>query len=171
MGKMPERFSRAGSRSKPEFFKDGNKLDWPKPRVSRQSRRDVKATRSLQVGVHYSCFLWVVIVIIHFYRISSRQRITSIDTSLIWYKSSQRSILHSDYQSEKRYGTLTLNWKYRWSLINERIACARALYHLHLILFYQGPRTHRIVIFNQFFSFHMGTSFLDLKRKPKRSWI
>ncbi|TFK50088.1 kinase-like protein [Heliocybe sulcata] len=48
MGKMPDRFARAGARSKPEFFKDGVKLDWPKAKASRQSRKDVRACRSLQ---------------------------------------------------------------------------------------------------------------------------
>jgi len=47
MGKMPDRFSRAGARSKPEFFKEGGKLDWPKPKASRQSKKDVRACRSL----------------------------------------------------------------------------------------------------------------------------
>ncbi|PPQ64146.1 hypothetical protein CVT24_008776 [Panaeolus cyanescens] len=48
MGKMPERFARAGARSKPEFFKEGYKLDWPKPKATRQSKKDVRATRPLQ---------------------------------------------------------------------------------------------------------------------------
>ncbi|KAK0235771.1 CMGC/CLK protein kinase [Armillaria gallica] len=47
MGKMPERFSRQGARTKPEFFKEGSKLDWPKPKASRQSKKDVRATRPL----------------------------------------------------------------------------------------------------------------------------
>lgn len=51
MGKMPERFARSGTRSKPEFFKEGNKLDWPKPKVSRQSRKEVRQTRSLTVRI------------------------------------------------------------------------------------------------------------------------
>lgn len=51
MGKMPDRFARAGARSKPEFFKEGVKLDWPKPKASRQSKKDVRATRPLQVCV------------------------------------------------------------------------------------------------------------------------
>jgi dual-specificity kinase len=51
MGKMPERFARAGTRTKPEFFKEGSRLDWPKAKASRQSKKDVRATRSLQVGV------------------------------------------------------------------------------------------------------------------------
>jgi dual-specificity kinase len=51
MGKMPERFARAGARSKPEFFKEGVKLDWPKPKASRQSKKDVRATRPLHVCV------------------------------------------------------------------------------------------------------------------------
>jgi len=48
MGKMPDRFARAGSRTKPEFFKEGGRLDWPKAKASRQSKKDVRATRSLQ---------------------------------------------------------------------------------------------------------------------------
>ncbi|THH18111.1 hypothetical protein EW146_g2807 [Bondarzewia mesenterica] len=48
MGKMPERFARAGARSKPEYFKEGNKLDWPKAKASRQSKKDVRSTRGLQ---------------------------------------------------------------------------------------------------------------------------
>lgn len=49
MGKMPDRFARAGARSKPEFFKEGPRLDWPKPKASRQSKKDVRATKSLVV--------------------------------------------------------------------------------------------------------------------------
>ena len=50
MGKMPERFARAGARSKPEFFKEGSKLDWPKTKItSRQSRKEVRSTKSLLV--------------------------------------------------------------------------------------------------------------------------
>ncbi|KAJ7056618.1 kinase-like domain-containing protein [Mycena amicta] len=41
MGKMPERFARAGARSKPEFFKENVRLDWPKAKASRQSKKDV----------------------------------------------------------------------------------------------------------------------------------
>jgi len=48
MGKMPDRFARSGARSKPDFFKEGNRLDWPKPKATRQSKRDVRATRNLQ---------------------------------------------------------------------------------------------------------------------------
>jgi dual-specificity kinase len=50
MGKMPERFARAGARSKPEFFKEGGKLDWPKAKSTRQSKKDVRATRALTVS-------------------------------------------------------------------------------------------------------------------------
>ena len=50
MGKMPDRFARGGARSKPEFFKEGGKLDWPKPKASRQSKKDVRACRSLLVS-------------------------------------------------------------------------------------------------------------------------
>jgi dual-specificity kinase len=49
MGRMPERFSRASARSKPEFFKEGCKLAWPTPKTTKQSKKDVRATRSLQV--------------------------------------------------------------------------------------------------------------------------
>ncbi|EMD34114.1 hypothetical protein CERSUDRAFT_55661 [Gelatoporia subvermispora B] len=47
MGKIPASFARQGSRSKPEFFKEANKLDWPKPKASRASRKEVRACRSL----------------------------------------------------------------------------------------------------------------------------
>ena len=50
MGKMPERFARSGARAKPEYFKEGSKLDWPKPKATRQSKKEVRACRSLQVG-------------------------------------------------------------------------------------------------------------------------
>lgn len=52
MGRMPEKFSRKGAASKPEFFKDGARLDWPKPKATKQSRRDVKATKALSVSQH-----------------------------------------------------------------------------------------------------------------------
>lgn len=51
MGRMPERFALRGARSQPEFFKE-NKLDWPKPKASRQSKKDVRATRALTVSQH-----------------------------------------------------------------------------------------------------------------------
>ncbi|KAF8525824.1 CMGC/CLK protein kinase [Hysterangium stoloniferum] len=47
MGRMPDKFARAGARSKPEFFKEGAKLAWPTSKSSRQSKKDVKATKSL----------------------------------------------------------------------------------------------------------------------------
>jgi len=47
MGRMPDRFTRQGTRSKPEYFKEGPRLDWPKPKASRQSRKDVRACRPL----------------------------------------------------------------------------------------------------------------------------
>ena len=49
MGKMPEKFGRAGARNKPEFFKEGAKLAWPNPKATRQSKKEVRATKSLQV--------------------------------------------------------------------------------------------------------------------------
>ncbi|KAG1833217.1 kinase-like domain-containing protein [Suillus subluteus] len=48
MGKKPDRFAHLGARVKPEFFKDDTRLDWPKPKASRQSKKDVRATRPLQ---------------------------------------------------------------------------------------------------------------------------
>ncbi|KAH9940993.1 CMGC/CLK protein kinase [Amylocystis lapponica] len=48
MGKMPERFARAGARTKPEYFKEGSKLAWPNPKANKQSRKEVRACRSLQ---------------------------------------------------------------------------------------------------------------------------
>ena len=49
MGKMPDRFARQGARSKPEYFKEGNRLAWPQAKATRQSRKEVRACRSLQV--------------------------------------------------------------------------------------------------------------------------
>jgi dual-specificity kinase len=50
MGKMPDKFARAGARAKPEFFKDNVRLDWPKAKASRQSKKEVRATRPLSVS-------------------------------------------------------------------------------------------------------------------------
>ncbi|KAL0954621.1 hypothetical protein HGRIS_003579 [Hohenbuehelia grisea] len=47
MGKMPDKFARAGARSKPEFFKEGHRLDWPKPKTAKQNKKDVRSTRAL----------------------------------------------------------------------------------------------------------------------------
>jgi dual-specificity kinase len=52
MGRMPERFARKGMASKPEYFKDGPRLDWPKPKVTKQSRKDVKSTKALNVRLY-----------------------------------------------------------------------------------------------------------------------
>jgi len=49
MGKMPERFARTGARTKPEFFKESNKLNWPNPKTTRQNKKDVRALKVLQV--------------------------------------------------------------------------------------------------------------------------
>ena len=49
MGKMPENVAREAINHKPEFFKEGPKLNWPLPKTTKQSRKDVRATRSLQV--------------------------------------------------------------------------------------------------------------------------
>ena len=48
VGKMLDLYARPGSRTKSEFFKEGDQLDWPKAKVLRQKER---ATRSLQVGL------------------------------------------------------------------------------------------------------------------------
>lgn len=50
MGRMPDRFAREGAGSKSEYFKDGARLDWPKPKATKQSRRDVKSTKALHVS-------------------------------------------------------------------------------------------------------------------------
>ncbi|TDL14591.1 hypothetical protein BD410DRAFT_182075 [Rickenella mellea] len=48
MGRMPDRFVRSGSRSKPGLFREGGRLDWVKPEASRPSKEDAKGTRGLQ---------------------------------------------------------------------------------------------------------------------------
>jgi dual-specificity kinase len=79
MGKMPERFARAGARSKPEFFKDGAKLDWPKAKATRQSKKEVRATRPLAVSFRYPTKVqqWADPIP----RTSSLQQITSTSSS------------------------------------------------------------------------------------------
>jgi len=54
MGKIPEWFACAGARSKPDFFKEVGKLDWPKPKATWQSKKDIKATHPLQVSTRPS---------------------------------------------------------------------------------------------------------------------
>jgi dual-specificity kinase len=49
MGKMPENVAREAVNHKPEFFKEGFKLNWPSPKTTKQSRKEVRGTRSLQV--------------------------------------------------------------------------------------------------------------------------
>jgi len=51
MGRIPDRFGRQGVRSKPEYFKEGPRLDWPKPKATRQSKKDVRACRPLAVCI------------------------------------------------------------------------------------------------------------------------
>jgi hypothetical protein len=80
MGPMSERFARAGARSKPEFFRTVNStshsmyatpinvLDWPKAKVSKQSRKDVRSTRPLEVSSLFSLIL-VPITSLYFFLI------------------------------------------------------------------------------------------------------
>ena len=86
MGRMPERFARAGARSKPEFFKEGGRLDWPKPKSTRQSKKDVRATRALPVCIRPPLM----------FRCDSRFRARTL--SCQWTKSTGTScISFSDY--------------------------------------------------------------------------
>lgn len=61
MGKMPDRFARAGARCKPEFFKEGGKLDWPKAKATRQSKKDVRACRPLLVRESFTVLSVILI--------------------------------------------------------------------------------------------------------------
>jgi dual-specificity kinase len=49
MGRMPDRFSRKGAAQKAEYFKEQSKLDWPPAKATKQSKKDVRATKSLEV--------------------------------------------------------------------------------------------------------------------------
>ena len=82
MGRMPDRFAREGAASKAEYFKDGAKLDWPKPKVTKQSRRDVKGTKPLVVShfCHSYLCVWTT-MLTRVYRRSFDRRTSSIDTS------------------------------------------------------------------------------------------
>lgn len=58
MGPMPAAFARKAVKTKPEYFKDGSKLDWP-PRgkkVTTASKKEVRAMRSLAVCDLPSCY-------------------------------------------------------------------------------------------------------------------
>ena len=52
MGPMPEKFAKRAAKAKTDFFKEGAKLDWPPrtKRVSSASKKEVKATRRLEVS-------------------------------------------------------------------------------------------------------------------------
>ncbi|KAI5825624.1 CMGC/CLK protein kinase [Schizophyllum commune Tattone D] len=47
MGRIPDRFARQGARQHPEWFKDG-RIDFPKAKSTRQSKKDVRATKPLR---------------------------------------------------------------------------------------------------------------------------
>jgi dual-specificity kinase len=51
MGRMPERFARKGTTQKAEYFKENYKLDWPPAKATKQSKKDVKATKALEVSL------------------------------------------------------------------------------------------------------------------------
>lgn len=62
MGSMPDRFARKGAAQKAEYFKEQNKLDWPSAKATKQSRKDVRATKALEVcwariGIVRACVL------------------------------------------------------------------------------------------------------------------
>lgn len=61
MGRMPERFARKGAAQKTEYFKENYKLDWPPAKATKQSKKDVKATKALEV-----CLARIGIVSTHF---------------------------------------------------------------------------------------------------------
>ena len=56
MGKMPEHFARRGAQTRPEFFKDWNRLDWPKLKALQQSKKEVRTTRPLRVSVVFQVY-------------------------------------------------------------------------------------------------------------------
>ena len=56
MGEMLVHSARRGAQTKPELFKDGNKLGWPKPMAPWQSKKEVWATRPLRVSVIFKVY-------------------------------------------------------------------------------------------------------------------
>ena len=52
MGRIPDRFARQGARQHPEWFKDG-RIDFPKAKSTRQSKKDVRATKPLRVSTPF----------------------------------------------------------------------------------------------------------------------
>lgn len=84
MGAMPTRFARAGARSKPEFFRDSAQLDWPKNKATRQSKKDVRATRKLQVRLHSSNLSFLHRNLNPFSRMLYHKPTPQTDISTIW---------------------------------------------------------------------------------------
>ena len=63
MGRMPERFARKGAGNKAEYFKEQSKLDWPPVKATKQSKKDVRATKALEVRWLESG-LWCMLILI-----------------------------------------------------------------------------------------------------------
>ena len=55
MGRMPDRFARKGAAQKAEYFKEQNKLDWPSAKTTKQSKKDVRSTKALEVRWDCAC--------------------------------------------------------------------------------------------------------------------
>ena len=49
MGRIPDRFARKGAVQKAEYFRENHKLDWPPAKATKQSKKDVKSTKGLEV--------------------------------------------------------------------------------------------------------------------------
>lgn len=96
MGRMPERFARRGTSQKAEYFKENYKLDWPPAKATKQSKKDVKATKSLEVGLARIGIVCILILTLIYSKSSSRSTITTGRSSTS-YANCLGLILRSEY--------------------------------------------------------------------------
>lgn len=64
MGRMPDRFARKGAAQKAEYFKEQNKLDWPSAKTTKQSKKDVRSAKALEVRWDCACVRACVLILI-----------------------------------------------------------------------------------------------------------
>lgn len=112
MGKLPEQFACVGARSKPEYFKEGSELDWPKPNATRQSKKEVRACKSLKVGNFGPVTLQKVFSSFCVDRKLLRQQTTSTANSWILSGNYSSSILPNELLSEMHSSTRTFHFAF-----------------------------------------------------------
>lgn len=104
MGGMPDRFARKGAAQKAEYFKEQHRLDWPSAKATKQSKKDVRATKSLEVrwvrtGIVRACVLISIPILTHSKSLSQ----STTTTGLFWTSCANCS----DLTPQTEYGCVT----------------------------------------------------------------